>query len=199
MHPSDTDSSSFTAQDRSQTRALLCCVCYRLELDRKNPSIRTSGVGSYDARRYILGMADTQVQDSETVSERKKKTVSENPWSSPAFLKGTRTQRREVTHVPSIAYILTLLRRTSVPLNKPYVKPDRNQASGPLTLVVHESSAELLEGSAVAHGAEGAVELVVGHHQVLGVPRHVDDLRGKNTRPSVDRAASSPPPNRLSH
>ena len=50
-----------------------------------------------------------------------------------------------------------------------------------LTLVVHESSAELLEGSAVAHGAEGAVELVVGHHQVLGVSGHVDDLHRKHT------------------
>lgn len=46
-----------------------------------------------------------------------------------------------------------------------------------LTLVVHESPAELLESAPVAHGPQGAVELVVGHHQVLGVPCHVYDLR----------------------
>lgn len=45
-----------------------------------------------------------------------------------------------------------------------------------LTLVVHKSPAELLEGASVAHGPQGAVELVVGHHQVLGVPSHVYDL-----------------------
>lgn len=50
--------------------------------------------------------------------------------------------------------------------------------AGALTLVVHEPPAELLEGAAVAHGAQRAVELVVGHHQVLGVPGHVYDLRG---------------------
>lgn len=45
-----------------------------------------------------------------------------------------------------------------------------------LTLVIHEAPAELLEGSPVAHGPERAVELVVGHHQVLRVSSHVDDL-----------------------
>lgn len=41
---------------------------------------------------------------------------------------------------------------------------------------MHEPPAELLEGAPVAHGPQRAVELVVGHHQVLGVARHVDDL-----------------------
>lgn len=44
------------------------------------------------------------------------------------------------------------------------------------TLVIHEAPAELLEGSPVAHGPERAVELVVGHHQVLRVTSHVDHL-----------------------
>lgn len=48
-----------------------------------------------------------------------------------------------------------------------------------LTLVIHEASAELLERSSVAHGPERTVELIVGHHQVLGVPCHVDDLEWK--------------------
>lgn len=47
---------------------------------------------------------------------------------------------------------------------------------GPFTFVVHESPAELLEGSPVAHGPQRAVELVVGHHQVLRVAGHVDHL-----------------------
>lgn len=46
-----------------------------------------------------------------------------------------------------------------------------------LTLVIHEAPAELLEGSPVAHGPERAVELVVGHHQVLRVTSHVDYLK----------------------
>lgn len=45
-----------------------------------------------------------------------------------------------------------------------------------LTLVIHEAPAKLLKGSAVAHCPERAVELVVGHHQVLRVPSHVDHL-----------------------
>lgn len=46
----------------------------------------------------------------------------------------------------------------------------------PFTFVIHEAAAELLEGSPVAHGPQRAVELVVGHHQVLRVPGHVDHL-----------------------
>lgn len=57
-----------------------------------------------------------------------------------------------------------------------------------LTLVVHEASAELLEGSSVAHGPERAVELVVGHHQVLRVPRHVDDLECERDTTAPQRA-----------
>lgn len=45
---------------------------------------------------------------------------------------------------------------------------------------MHEAAAELLEGSPVAHGPEAAVELVVGHHQVLRVTSHVDHLEEKN-------------------
>lgn len=52
------------------------------------------------------------------------------------------------------------------------LKPDGRS----LTLVIHEAPAELLEGSPVAHGPERAVELVVGHHQVLRVTSHVDHL-----------------------
>lgn len=48
-----------------------------------------------------------------------------------------------------------------------------------LTFVIGEASAELLERSSVAHGPERTVELIIGHHQVLGVPRHVDDLKYK--------------------
>lgn len=48
-----------------------------------------------------------------------------------------------------------------------------------LTLVIHEAPTELLEGSPVAHSPERAVELVVGHHQVLRVPSHVDHLEEK--------------------
>ena len=73
---------------------------------------------------------------------------------------------------------VSLLRHMFVPLNNFIQLVTKNTE---LTLVVHESSAELLEGSAVAHGTEGAVELVVGHHQVLGVPGHVDDLHMKYT------------------
>lgn len=54
-----------------------------------------------------------------------------------------------------------------------------------LTLVVHEPPAELLESATVAHGPQGAVELVVGHHQVLGVPSHVYDLPGGGRRGPV--------------
>lgn len=46
---------------------------------------------------------------------------------------------------------------------------------------MHEAPAELLEGSAVAHGPERAVELVVGHHQVLWVTSHVDHLKRNTT------------------
>lgn len=58
-----------------------------------------------------------------------------------------------------------------------------------LTLVIHEASAELLEGSPVAHGPERPVELVVGDHQVLGVPSHVDDLefKGDTSAPQMFR------------
>lgn len=49
-----------------------------------------------------------------------------------------------------------------------------------LTLVIHEASAELLEASSVAHGPQRAVELVVGHCQVLRVASHVDHLEDKH-------------------
>lgn len=66
-----------------------------------------------------------------------------------------------------------------------------------LTLVVHEPPAELLERASVAHGAQGAVELVVGHHQVLGVPSHVYDLRGGDRQEGRgSRWVADPPPRR---
>lgn len=55
-----------------------------------------------------------------------------------------------------------------------------NPASGSFTFVIHEAPAELLEGSPVAHGPERAVELVVGHHQVLRITSHVDHLEMKH-------------------
>lgn len=51
-----------------------------------------------------------------------------------------------------------------------------------ITFVIHEAPAELLEGSPVAHGPERAVELVVGHHQVLWVTSHVDHLEVNHDR-----------------
>lgn len=50
-----------------------------------------------------------------------------------------------------------------------------------LTFVMHEAPTELLEGSPVAHGPERAVELVIGHHQVLRVTSHVYHLKDNTT------------------
>lgn len=65
------------------------------------------------------------------------------------------------------------------------------------TLVIHEAPAELLEGSSVAHGPERAVELVVGHHQVLRVTSHVDHLENSHncTHYSYSRSIISAPCN----
>lgn len=64
--------------------------------------------------------------------------------------------------------------------------------AGTLTLVIHEPPAELLEGAPVAHGPQGAVELVIGHHQVLGVPSHVYDLREGRGTGEVSPLACNP-------
>lgn len=53
----------------------------------------------------------------------------------------------------------------------------RRSITQTLTLVVHEPPAELLERASVAHGPQRAVELVIGHHQILGVPGHIYDLQ----------------------
>lgn len=66
--------------------------------------------------------------------------------------------------------------------------------AGTLTLVVHEPPAELLESASVAHGPQGAVELVIGHDQVLGVPSHVYDLRGGEGGQAGGRGLVTDPP-----
>lgn len=57
---------------------------------------------------------------------------------------------------------------------------DLDQEVNPITFIVHKAAAELLEGSPVAHSPQRAMELIVGHHQVLRVPRHVDHLEDTN-------------------
>lgn len=87
-----------------------------------------------------------------------------SPYDVPKILEHVRTR----SHIP--------LREAERAIDKQY-NIDGLIDGSLLTLVIHEASTEFLKGSAVAHGPERAVELVVGHHQVLGVTSHVDHLQ----------------------